>query len=71
MFMKAFLDVRRLIFNIENETTAMRYDDVSIDEIKPQPSKDNLKIALALVLGLFVSMAWVLLRHALAQRQNP
>ena len=67
-FMSNFLNVRRLIFNIENGVKVMRFGDLSINEIEPQPSKDNLKIALAFVLGLFASMAWVLLRHALVQR---
>ena len=69
-FMSNFLNVRRLIFNIENGTKVMRFGDVSINEIKPQPSKDNLKIALAFVLGLFASMAWVLFRNALVQRRK-
>ena len=67
-FMSNFLKVRRLVYNIENGTKVMRFGDLSIDEIKPQPSKDSLKIALAFVLGLFASMAWVLLSHALVQR---
>ena len=69
-FMSNFLNVRRLIFNIENGAKVIRFGDLSINEIKPQPSKDNLKIALAFVLGLFASMAWVLLRHALVQRRK-
>ena len=69
-FMSNFINVRRLIFNIENGTKVMRFGDVSINEIEPPSSKDNLKIALALVLGLFASMAWVLLRNALAQRRK-
>ena len=69
-FMSHFLNVRRLIFNIENGTKVIRFGDVSIDEITPKPSKDNLKIALAFVLGLFASTAWILLRHALVQRRK-
>jgi len=69
-FMSHFLNVRRLIFNIENGTTVIRFGDVSINEIKPPSSKDNLKIALAFVLGLFASMAWVLFKNALAQRRK-
>ena len=69
-FISNFLNVRRLIFNIENGAKVIRFGDLSIYEIKPQPSKDNLKIALAFVLGLFASMAWVLLRHALVQRRK-
>ena len=69
-FMSNFLKVRRLIFNIENGAKVMRFGDLSINEIKPPSSKDNLKIALAFVLGLFASMAWVLLRHALVQRRK-
>ena len=69
-FMSNFLNVRRLIFNIENGAKVIRFGDLSINEIKPQPSKDNLKIALAFVLGLFASIAWVLLRHALVQRRK-
>ena len=55
-FMSHFLKVRRLIFHIESGVKVMRLGDVSINEIEPQPSKENLKIALAFVLGLFV--AW-------------
>ena len=68
-FMSNFLNVRRLIFNIENGTKVMRFGDVSINEIKPHPSKDNLKIALAFVLGLFASIAFVLIQNALQQRR--
>ena len=68
-FMSNFLNVRRLIFNIENGTKVMRFGDVSIKEIKPPSSKDNLKIALAFVLGLFASMAFVLIQNALQQRR--
>ena len=68
-FISNFLKVRRLVFNIENGAKVMRFGDVSINEIKPQPSKENLKIALAFVLGLFVSMAFVLIRNALLQRK--
>ena len=64
------LKIERLIFKLENGVKAIRLGDLSINEIKPQPSKDNLKIALAFVLGLFASMAWVLLRHALVQRRK-
>ena len=64
------LKIERLIFKLENGAKAIRLGDLSINEIKPQPSKDNLKIALAFVLGLFASMAWVLLRHALVQRRK-
>lgn len=48
----------------------MRFDDVSMEQIKPQPNKDNLKIAIVFVLGLFASNAWILMRHELAQRQK-
>ena len=68
-FISNFLNVRRLSFNIENGAKVMRFGDVSINEIKPQPSKDNLKIALAFVLGLFASMAFVLIKNALQQRR--
>ena len=68
-FMSNYLNVRRLAFNIENDAKVMRFGDVSINEIKPQPSKDNLKIALAFVLGLFASTAFVLIRNALIQRK--
>ena len=68
-FMSNFLNVRRLVFNIENGTKVMRFGDLSIDEIKPQLSKDSLKIALAFVLGLFASMSFVLIRNALLQRK--
>ena len=63
-------NLRRLISNIENGTKFMRFDDVSMEQIKPQPNKDNLKIAIVFVLGLFASIAWVLVRQALAQRQK-
>ena len=69
-FMSNFLNVRRLIFKIENGAKVMRFGDLSIDEIKPQPSKDNLKIALAFVLGLFASMAFVLIKNAVQQRRR-
>ena len=69
-FISNFLNVRRLSFNIENGAKVMRFGDVSINEIKPQPSKDNLKIALAFVLGLFASMAFVLIRSAFEQRRR-
>jgi hypothetical protein len=69
-FMTDFLNLRRLISNIENGTEFMRFGDVSIEQIKSQPSKDNLKIAIVFVLCLFASIAWVLVRHALAQRQK-
>ena len=68
-FINNFLNVGRLIFSIENGAKVMRFGDLSINEIKPQPSKDNLKIALAFVLGLFASMAFVLIRNALLQRK--
>ena len=64
------LEIERLIFKLENGVRAIRLGDLSIAESKRPSSKDNLKIALAFVLGLFVSMAWVLLRHALVQRQK-
>ena len=69
-FMSNFLKVRRIIFKLENGVKVMRLGEVSIREIKPQPGKDKLKMALAFVLGLFASIAWVLLRHALAQRNK-
>ena len=63
-------NLRRLISNIENGTKFMRFDDVSMEQIKPQPNKDNLKIAIVFVLGLFAGNAWILIRHELAQRQK-
>jgi capsular polysaccharide biosynthesis protein len=69
-FMSNFLKVRRLIFKIESGVKVMRLGDVSINEIEPQPSKDNLKIALAFVLGLFASMAFVLIKNAFQQRRR-
>lgn len=69
-FMSNFLKVRRLIFKIENGAQVMRFGDVSINEIKPRSSKDNLKIALAFVLGLFVSIALVLIKNAFQQRRR-
>ena len=69
-FMSNFLKVRRLIFKIESGVKVMRLGDVSINEIKPQPSKDNLKIALVFVLGLFASMAFVLIKNAFQQRRR-
>ena len=68
-FMSNFLKVRRLVFNIENGTQVLRFGDLSINEIQPKPSKNKLKIALAFVVGLFVSMAIVLSRNALLQRK--
>ena len=50
-------NLRRLISNIENGTMFMRFDDVSMEQIKPQPNKDNMKIAIAFVSGLFASMS--------------
>ena len=70
IFLSNFLNVSGLIFKIENGSKVMRFGDVSIDEIKPQPSKDNVKIALSFFLGLFASMAWVSIRHALVQRKK-
>ena len=64
------LGIERLIFKLENGVKAIRLGDLSIAESMPPSNKDKLKIALAFVLGLFASMAWVLLRHALAQRQK-
>ena len=64
------LAIERLIFKLENGVKAIRLGDLSIAESMPPSNKDKLKIALAFVLGLFASMAWVLLRHALAQRQK-
>lgn len=55
--LKDFLNVRRLTFNTENGTKVMRVGDVSIDQVKSPLSKNNLKTALAFVLGLFASMA--------------
>ena len=64
------LGIERLIFKLENGVKAIRLGDLSIAESMTPSNKDKLKIALAFVLGLFASMAWVLLRHALAQRQK-
>ena len=41
-----------------------------IKQIKQQPSKDNLKIAIIFALGLFAGIAWVLVIHELAQSQK-
>ena len=64
------LGIERLIFKLENGVKAIRLGDLSIAESMRPSNKDKLKIVLAFVLGLFASMAWVLLRHALAQRQK-
>ena len=64
------LAIERLIFKLENGVKAIRLGDLSIAESIPPSSKDNLKIALAFVLGLFASMAFVLASHALRQRRN-
>ena len=64
------LAIERLIFKLENGVKAIRLGDVSIAESMPPSSKDNLKIALAFVMGMFASMAWILMRHALRQRRN-
>ena len=64
------LGMERLIFKLENGVKAIRLGDLSIAESMLPSSKDNLKIVLAFVLGLFASMAWVLMRHALLQRRK-
>ena len=64
------LGIERLIFKLENDVKAIRLGDPSIAEIMPPSSKDKLKIALALVLGLFASMAFVLIRNAFQQRRR-
>ena len=64
------LGIERLIFKLENGTKAIRLGDVSIAESMPPLSKDELKIALAFVLGLFVSMAFVLIKNAFQQRRR-
>ena len=68
--MSNFLDARRLIFKIERGVKVMRFGEITISEITPQPSKDNLKIALAFVLGLFASTAYVLIKNAFQQRRR-
>ena len=64
------LGIERLIFKLENGAKAIRLGDLSIVESTPPSSKDNLKIALAFVLGLFVSMAFVLIKNAFQQRRR-
>ena len=64
------LGIERLIFKLENGAKAIRLGDLSIAESTPPSSKDNLKIALAFVLGLFVSMAFVLIKNAFQQRRR-
>ena len=62
------LGIERLIFKLENGVKAIRLGDLTIVEITPASSKGNLKVALAFVLGLFASMAVVLIKNALQQR---
>jgi capsular polysaccharide biosynthesis protein len=69
-FISNFLEVRRLIFKIESGGKVMRLGEVTISEIRPPSSKYNLKIALAFLLGLFASIAIVLIRNALLQRKT-
>jgi len=64
------LGIQRLIFKLENGVKAIRLGEISIVEFMPPSSKDNLKIALALVLGLFASMAFVLIKNAFQQRRR-
>ena len=64
------LGVERLIFKLENGVKAIRLGDLTIVEITPASSKDNLKVTLAFVLGLFASMAFVLIRNAFEQRRR-
>ena len=64
------LAIERLIFKLENGVKAIRLGDLSIAESMPPSSKDNLKIALAFVLGLFASMAFVFIRNAFQQRRR-
>ena len=64
------LAIERLIFKLENGVKAIRLGDLSIAESIPPSSKDNLKIALAFVLGLFASMAFVLIKNAFQQRRR-
>ena len=63
------LAIERLIFKLENGVKAIRLGDLSIAESMPPSTKISQKSA-CICLGLFASMAWVLLRHALAQRQK-
>ena len=64
------IGIQRLIFKLENGVKAIRLGEISIVEFMPPSSKDNLKIALAFVLGLFASMAFVLIRNAFEQRRR-
>ena len=64
------LEIERLIFKLENGVRAIRLGDLSIAESMRPSSKDNLKIALAFVLGLFASMAFVLITNAFEQRRR-
>ena len=64
------LEIERLIFKLENGVRAIRLGDLSIAESMRPSSKDNLKISLAFVLGLFASMAFVLIRNAFEQRRR-
>ena len=63
------LAIERLLFKLENGVKPIRLGDLSIAESMQPSNKDNLKIALAFVLGLFASMAFVLIRNALLQRK--
>ena len=64
------IGIQRLIFKLENGVKAIRLGEISIVEFMPPSSNDNLKIALAFVLGLFASMAFVLIRNAFEQRRR-
>ena len=64
------LEIERLIFKLENGVKAIRLGDFNTVESMPTQSKENLKIALAFILGLFASIAFVLIKNASRQRRR-
>ena len=76
------LGIERLIYKLENGVKAIRLGDLSVveslslaeslsvEERTSLSTKFNLKIALAFFLGLFVSIAVVLIKNAVQQRHR-
>ena len=64
------LGIERLIFKLENGVKAIRLGDLNTVESMPTQSKENLKTALAFILGLFASIAFVLIKNASRQRRR-
>ena len=56
-FMSYFLDVRRLIFKLENYLKVVRLGEISMVASMSPSRNNNLKIAIAFVSGMFASMS--------------